>query len=77
MIEKVIEIISETIKIPQEELFIESKLEDLGISSFEAIVILCKIEEKFCISIDDSDFTSLSTIGDIVALLQKSQNDII
>lgn len=70
MKENVLSIISDVIKIPINEISFQHRIvEDLQISSLEIVIILCKIEETFGISIDPSDIPNVSTIEGFVEWL--------
>jgi acyl carrier protein len=51
----------------------DATLEQLGIDSIEHIHILFEIEEIFGISIDESDFTRVNTLGGLAKLVQFYQ----
>lgn len=44
---------------------------DLGLDSLDIVEILMTVEEEWGIIIDDDETTSLKTVGDVVALIEK------
>jgi len=51
----------------------ETNLRDeLGIDSFDTLMIVDAIEDEFNITIDESDFTQVKTVQDIVHLLNEN-----
>ncbi|NQU32664.1 MAG: acyl carrier protein [Bacteroidetes bacterium] len=68
-LEKVISIITE-IKESNLNVTPETKLgEDLGIDSFDTIMIITAIEDEYSIEINGSDLEKIITVDDIVKLL--------
>ena len=50
----------------------ESSLkEDLGLSSVAMLYVAVAIEDKFKVDLSNTDLSSLETVGDVVALLEK------
>jgi acyl carrier protein len=69
--EKIISIITE-IKESNLHVTLESKLsEDLGIDSFDTIMLINTIEDEFSIEIESSDLEKINTVNDIVMLLNE------
>ena len=67
--EKVISIIRE-IKESNLDVTPESKLmEELGIDSFDTIMLINAIDDEFSIEIDGADAEGIKTVNDIVVLL--------
>ncbi|MDR3212348.1 MAG: acyl carrier protein [Azoarcus sp.] len=46
--------------------------DDLGIDSFEMLMLIGELEAEFNISIEDADFEGVSTVGDIVRKLEEA-----
>lgn len=55
----------------QTELLPNSRLDEYGVSSTEAITIVFEIEEMFGISIIDHDMYSFQTFGDLEAIVRR------
>lgn len=72
----VIELIAREMKCSAGDIALHTKLNDLGIDSLKAIVILSELEDQFKIEIPNEAMESITTVGDIVAkvdeLLQKN-----
>ena len=68
---KLIEIIQNEKKVPEEKLTPETALADAGIDSLDALTILFAIEETFHVSIPDDKTRSMKTFGDMVDVVQE------
>ena len=44
---------------------------DLGLDSLDIVEILMSVEEEWGIVFDDDETTSLKTVGDVIALIEK------
>jgi acyl carrier protein len=55
--------------VPEELLKPETKLADAGIDSLDSLTILFAIEEKFRISIPDTEARAIQTFGDIIDII--------
>jgi len=56
---------------------LESRLiEDLGVDSFNTIMIMSGLEDEFSISLDERDFQGIEKVSDIVEHLRKMYPDI-
>ncbi len=73
MIEELKEIIEEYTDEPLPEISMETALTaDFGLNSFELFEIICKIEEKYSVTIPDRVLMSFSTVGDVVSYLMEA-----
>lgn len=45
---------------------------EFGLNSFELFEIICKIEEKYSVTIPDRVLMSFSTVGDVVSYLMEA-----
>lgn len=69
--QKLIEIVRQEKKIPDEQLSMETPLADAGIDSLDALTILFAIEEQFHISIPDDKARAIKTFGDMVDVVHQ------
>lgn len=73
MTERILLIISNLLNKPVEQLSPEDRfVEDLGLSSLDAIIMLCKIEDEFGISVETNNFPNVSTVEELVRWLQEN-----
>ncbi|MGI6773504.1 MAG: acyl carrier protein [Clostridiales bacterium] len=73
MTDKIKEIICEFVKVDPAELNEDTNLRsDLGLSSLDLVNIAVAIEDEFNASISDREIARISTIGDIIAYLNKA-----
>ena len=71
----VIEIIAREAKCSTEQITLNTGLDDLGIDSLKAIVILSELEDRLGIEIPNEIIGSIKTVGDIVAKLDELQRN--
>src|SRR5204863_4762047 len=71
--QKLIEIVRQEKKFPDEALSMETPLADAGIDSLDALTILFAIEEQFHISIPDDKARGIKTVGDMVSIVDELQ----
>lgn len=74
MLEKVKEVIVETLNIEGEEIVPEANLNnDLGIDSLAAVELSLELESAFDITIEDEELEKLETVQDIIDLVNSKQ----
>lgn len=71
----VIEIIAREAKCSTEEVTLNTRLDDLGIDSLKAIVILSELEDRLGIEIPNEIIGSINTVGDIVTKVDELQRN--
>jgi len=72
MFEKVKELISEQLDVAISEITMETRFdEDLNADSFEIMELVVKIEDTFNITVDDETLENITTVGDVVEMLEK------
>lgn len=69
--EDVLEVIAKTQRIPREKLTLDSRFEELGMDSMDAVNILFALEEKFDITIPDESAKQIRGIREMVEGVQK------
>ena len=70
--EKIIDIISDEMCIPVEEISAESKLiEDLDADSLDFVELAMRLEEEFDIAFPNEQISDVSTVADAIALVEK------
>lgn len=68
--EKVREILSKELNIPEEDIKLESNfMDDLGIDSLDLVQLVMELEEAFDITIDDAE--AIKTVQDAVSFVEK------
>ncbi len=73
MIQELKEIIEEYTVEPLPEITMDTALTaDFGLNSFELFEIICKIEEKYSVSIPDRVLMSFTSVGDVVNYLKEA-----
>jgi len=71
VLDKVIEAIAEQKEHPREMITAESKFEDLGVDSLDAMEILFKLEEELDVDIPNDAARAMRDVGQVVEGLQK------
>ena len=72
MKDKIIKMIANKLGKKAEDIALTSRLiEDLGADSLDIVEMLMMLEDEYGITIPDQDAIKLSTIGDIVAFMEK------
>lgn len=71
--EKVLQMVSEKIDIPLENLKLENLfIQDLGFDSLGVLDLILAVEEHFQMTIPDEDAENIKTIGDAVEYISKN-----
>lgn len=67
---KVIELVADTLGVNENEIHSNSSLIDLGADSLDAVELVMEIEEEFNMIVSDDEAESVSTVGDIVRIVE-------
>ncbi|NEQ08999.1 MAG: acyl carrier protein [Moorea sp. SIO4E2] len=71
IIEKVIEVIAENEKIPQEKISLDTSFEELGIDSLRGLTIIAELEDEFNITIPDETAFMVNSVRQVVEQLEQ------
>ncbi|REJ84618.1 MAG: acyl carrier protein [Planctomycetota bacterium] len=72
--EKVIEIVSEQLSVPQEEISRESSfVDDLKADSLDVVELVMRFEDTFGVTIPDEDYEKIRTVGDAIEYIQQRE----
>jgi acyl carrier protein len=79
LVERVRKVIAKQMRIPVENVTIDSTFEQLGMDSLDGVNLLFEVEEEFDISIDDEESRSIKSVREMVKgieilLARKSAN---
>lgn len=75
MLEKVREILVESLHIKGEDVIPTARLnEDLGIDSLSSIELALEIESSFNIKIEDEELMTLKTVQDVIDIINSKLN---
>lgn len=75
MFEKVKEIIADQLSVDAEGITLETTFqEDLGADSLDLFQMIMALEEEFGVEISNDEVEKLSTVGDIIAYVEKLKN---
>lgn len=71
--EKIASLLSEQLNIAKDKIKPDSSvIEDLGADSLDVVEMLMGLEEEFGITVSEEEASNIKTVGDIVALIDKS-----
>ena len=73
ILEKVIELVSETLEIDEEEINEGKRFDDLGADSFDLLELVTAFEDEFGVTMDDDSLEDIQTVGDAVDALVELQ----
>lgn len=74
MFEKIKEMISNYVEVNPDEISTNSRfIEDIGLNSYDFMCMLGEIEEKFNISVDESEIINLYTVGEAISYFESLQ----
>lgn len=72
MLERIRAILVEYTEVPGEQITEETNLKvDLGLSSLDVVSIVSAFEEEFGVEIPDRKIAEISTVGDVITVLEK------
>ncbi len=71
--EKIKEMICDQFDLPEEEITMNSTMEDLDIDSIDAVDLAMNIEDEFDIDIPDSELEGFKSVGDVVRYVESVQ----
>ena len=70
--EKVVEIVSEQLGVPKEEVGLDSVfVDDLKADSLDVVELVMEFEDEFDITIPDDDYEKIRTVGDAINYIEK------
>ncbi len=70
---KVVEVVSEKLSIPKENIKEDTTFKDLGADSLDNVEIIMAFEEAFGIEIQDEHAEKIQKIGDAVELIHQAR----
>ena len=70
---KVVELVSETLEIDEEEIDEGKRFDDLGADSFDLLELVTAFEDEFGVTMDDDSLEDIQTVGDAVDALVDLQ----
>jgi acyl carrier protein len=70
---KVVELVSETLEIDEEEIDEGKRFDDLGADSFDLLELVTAFEDEFGVTMDDDSLEEIQTVGDAVDALVDLQ----
>ncbi len=68
---KVAEVIAATADIPLEKITLESRFQELGMDSLDALAMISDLEEEYKIKIPNQEILKIRTVGQAVESISK------
>lgn len=76
MLEQVRDIMTRYVELEPDQIKEDSRLaEDLALTSFAVMSMMGDFEEEFGITVVEEELTDIHTVGDIMAYIQKKQQE--
>lgn len=73
ILEKVVELVNDTLDIDDVELNEDTNLKDLGADSFDLLELVTALEDEFELTMDDDDVEKIVTVGQVVDAIENAQ----
>lgn len=73
ILEKVVELVNDTLNIDGVELNEDTNLKDLGADSFDLLELVTALEDEFELTMDDDDVEKIATVGQVVDAIENAQ----
>lgn len=70
---KVLEILSNVLKMPKEEILLETQIRDLKIDSLDLCEIFMKIEDEFGVCLDIEEAMKIKYVKDFISIIEKGK----
>ncbi len=68
--EKIKALISDQFDIDEDEISMDTTMDDLGIDSIDAVELSLGLEDEFDVSIPDEELENFKTVGDVVRFIE-------
>lgn len=73
ILEKVVELVNDTLEVDNVELNEDTNLKDLGADSFDLLELVTALEDEFELTMDDDDVEKIATVGQVVDAIENAQ----
>lgn len=73
ILEKVVELVNDTLDVDNVELSEDTNLKDLGADSFDLLELVTALEDEFELTMDDEDVEKIATVGQVVDAIENAQ----
>jgi len=73
ILEKVVELVNDTLDVDNVELNEDTNLKDLGADSFDLLELVTTLEDEFELTMDDEDVEKIATVGQVVDAIENAQ----
>ena len=73
ILEKVVELVNDTLDVDNVELSEDTNLKDLGADSFDLLELVTALEDEFELTMDDDDVEKIATVAQVVDAIENAQ----
>lgn len=73
ILEKVVELVNDTLDVDNVEFSEDTNLKDLGADSFDLLELVTALEDEFELTMDDDDVEKIATVGQVVDAIENAQ----
>ena len=73
ILEKVVELVNDTLDVDNVELNEDTNLKDLGADSFDLLELVTALEDEFELTMDDDAVEKIATVGQVVDAIENAQ----
>ncbi len=73
-LEKIKQIISSQFNVKEDEITVDTKMEDLDADSLDIVEFIMAVEEEFDITVDEAAAQNFTTVGDVLNYVKGSAN---
>lgn len=73
ILNKVAELVAETLEVDAEDLSDETRFDELGADSFDLLELVTAFEEEFGFTMDDESLSEIQSIGDAIDAIESAQ----
>ena len=73
ILEKVVELVNDTLDSVDVVLNEDTNLKDLGADSFDLLELVTALEDEFELTMDDGDVEKIATVGQVVDAIENAQ----
>lgn len=73
ILEKVVELVNDTLDVDNVELTEDTNLKDLGADSFDLLELVTALEDEFELTMDEEDVEKIATVGQVVDAIENAQ----
>lgn len=71
-----VKLVADTLEVGAAELGPETRFDDLGRTSFQEVELFTALEERFGVTLDFADYTAVTTVGELEAMVTAATGQV-